>query len=1493
LIVFGFLVVWPAFAWSVLRSPRVQTFLAQHIAAYMGRELETRVEVGGVNVSFFLNVVLEDVSLWDRQGERMVHARRMVFDIGKFSPRNRLLSVNKLHLDEALLALTTYEGEDQLNVQFLLDYFSSDKERRPSERSWDVVCKSFELVDSDFLMLDQNRRGEKPAFDPHDFELYSLDLLMTDILLDQETLSFSLEHLKFLEANGFGLRHFSGFLSVGPQSTRIQDMMLRSDKSMISTDLELIYNGYEAFGNFYEDVAVYLNINNSRLDLADLGYFMPALYGMEGPVTIRGLLSGRPADIRGRDFYLSFGGHTAFRGNFHLAGLPDVENTHVNFLVEEFRTNMDDITGFRLPHTSRSSHIQVPDNLFRLGELSFRGRFAGYPTDLSANGTFQTDLGELTTNIEVQREPGSLHPAYKGNLNTPGFELGLFFGVPELLGSISLNAEVEGEGISLETIDLHISGKVDAFELSGYAYENLEVSGLLSNRRFNGSLLVDDSNLSLDFQGLVSFEEELPAFDFRAKIDRANLTRLNIYQRDPEAESVVSARLAMNARAASLPDLHGQLEVMDLTYEEHSLPGAGETFSRTYTTETLRFSNAILSDRRQKLILESDFLDAELTGRLTIDQLRPSVERFLANFIPAYLPDAAASEVLEVILPLQDFSLKVLIKDTDVLSELFLPWLGFSKGSRLALDFNSASKELNFSGTADELRLAGSRFAGWKMETARSGNAFLLNMSSRRLLFSDSLFVEHINLHGTLALNAFLVDTRWDSGASDRQNHGHLAMQANFPEKRHAVLRVLQSYAMVNESLWEVNSDNEIVIDSARVEVNNLMVHNNRQFVMADGVFSPDPDDRMTIAFREFDFSNLAMFIRARNMDFEGVVNGSMDVTALFQTPGIEAEITIKDFAFNREHLGDFTIFTVWDHEQEGFMLAAELAEKRKDMPFSPLVVSGYIYPDRRSENFDLDLLVTDFTLSVWSRYLDNFAPGFHGLASGHLRLEGPFSNPELSGAISGRDAGFRVDYLNTRYYFSHNVEIGKDFFRFSDLVLVDEQGNTGLASGTIRHQLFRDFELDLTIRPERMLVLNTSATQNELYYGRAFASGLIHIYGPEDNITMDISARTNRGTQVFLPLTYSGEVRETNFITFISRDIPIATQSFPEPRIAGITLNFDLEVTPEAEVQLIFDSQIGDIIRGRGTADLKLEINSLGAFNMYGEYHIEEGDYLFTLQNLINKRFRIEQGGLISWTGDPNDADVDLRATYRLRTTLYDLVMDVDTSDVYRRRMPVDCVLILEDKLFNPTITFDIFLPGSDEGTREMVERLITTEQEMNRQVFSLLILNRFLPTTPDQYNTALGYGVGSTSSELLSNQLSNWLSQISSDFDVGVNYRPGDEISSQELEVALSTQLFDDRVIIDGNVGVAGTHPTGNQRVSNIIGDVNIEVKITPEGKFRIKAFNRSNTFDMLNANSPYTQGVGLFYRREFDRLGELFRQQSRPEYPERESPEETRAN
>ena len=400
---------------------------------------------------------------------------------------------------------------------------------------------------------------------------------------------------------------------------------------------------------------------------------------------------------------------------------------------------------------------------------------------------------------------------------------------------------------------------------------------------------------------------------------------------------------------------------------------------------------------------------------------------------------------------------------------------------------------------------------------------------------------------------------------------------------------------------------------------------------------------------------------------------------------------------------------------------------------------------------------------------------------------------------------------------------------------------------------------------------MNTSYAQNELYYGKAKATGLVKIRGDVNNIIMDITAKTEKGTEMVIPISSGTEVSESSFITFVNRDT-ISIEEEKEVNLSGITLNFDLEVTPEATMKILLDPE-GEI-EATGSGNIRLEITSLGAFNMYGDYIVDGGKYMFTLQNVIKKPFVIKKGGSISWHGDPYDAEVNIKAIYKVKTSLNDIQgIGMDSSSVNSKRIPVDCVLGLKGNLFSPEIKFNIDLPTSSDESKQLLYSAIdtTNELEVNKQMLSLIVINRF---TSDESDLTLGEGFGSTSYELLSNQLSSWLSKISNDFDIGVNYRPGDKITSDELEVALSTQLFNNRVLIDGNFGLGGDQNTENQqKVSNIVGDVNIEVKITDDGRFRIKAFNRSNNDYFSDPLSPYTQGIGVFYRREFDKFEDLF--------------------
>lgn len=1467
-------VLLPLLGYGILRSPRVQTYLGQRIAYYLSRQLDTKISVGGVNLTLSLNLVLEDVEVEDRKQNTMIFAKRTVIDISRLSFRKRTLIIDRLVFDQAFIGLTRYSGTEEFNFRFLVDYFSKT-EPVSYDQQWQLACKSFEISKSTFVFHDQNMAATDFAFDPGNFTISGFSVVIDDINLAKDSLSFELNRLAFKETKGFELQYLSGSFSINPRQAQIKNLIIRTPISEIKLQAGFNYEGFDSFKNFFNEVALEVSIDNSKFDLADAGYFVEAAYGLEGAVLLSGNLRGTPANLRGTNLSVNYGRNTALKGNFHLMGLPNLAETFINLSLDEMRTSIADLSSFRLPVSARNTYLKVPTNLANLGRISFRGRLTGFINDMVAFGRLQTDIGVITSDILIRQHQPSGLPSYKGRLITENFNIGKFFGENNQIGVLNLNAEVEGRGITLETVNLAIAGQVNSIEISGYNYTNLEIAGSLSNQKFNGSLLVNDPNLSLDFQGIIDLGETIPVFDFSARFEHANLTQLNVYQRDTLAESLVSGLLTINAVGSDFDNIRGQVALDHLFYEELS---AENEIKGQYTTGRILLINTIDESQGKMLRLRSDFLDADLTGNFRFDRIGQSIRSLLEVYVPAIYRHLGP---LKINGPnTSNARFEVRFKETGILSELFFPFISVSSGSGIKGSFGQATGYLEFNAWADTLVMAGNRFNNLRLISQPENNALHFDLKSDRLLLSDSLFMDELSFSGQLRNDSLQTRLVWNNPESRKQNYGYIKCLFQFFDRSRTGLTILPSLAVINDAAWRLNSGNNILFDSARVEVRNLLISKNNEYLLVDGLLSQNPDDQMLIEFNEFDVANLSQLLRLKDMNFEGAISGQLALGSLRESPRFEADLYISNFAFNFDHLGDLHFVSHWDNDRRGFHTYLEVVYYGNVGSNRPLRASGYIFPESKDNNFDLEIVAENLKMSIWGRYLESFASNFRGLATGRLRLEGMLSQPELSGRLRLARAGLNINFLNTSYTFTHDLIISKNQFSFENLVINDTFGNSGLASGRITHQSFKNFGLDIMLRPDRMALLNTSAGQNDvMFYGRAFGSGVAHIFGPTDNITLNMSGRTSRGTQIFLPLDRTDYVAESNFITFVSRDTLRELAQVQLPRGSNLNMNLDLEVTPDAEIQLIFDSRMGDIIRGRGAGNLKMELPAGGSFRMYGDYTIEDGEYLFTLQNVINKRFRIEQGGIIRWMGDPLDADIDLRAAYRLRTALYDLVQAVDTSEAFRRRIPVETVLILRDKLFNPTITFDIAIPGGDEGTREMLQRIITTEQEMNRQVFSLLVLNRFMPTTTDQYNTALGFGVGSTSSELLSNQLSNWLSQISNDFDIGINYRPGDQISSQELEVALSTQLFNDRVIIDGNVGVAGNAPgLGNNRTSTIIGDVNVEIKLTPEGRFRVKAFNRSNTFDIVNANSPYTQGIGVFFRKEFDNLNELWRRRVR---------------
>jgi hypothetical protein len=418
---------------------------------------------------------------------------------------------------------------------------------------------------------------------------------------------------------------------------------------------------------------------------------------------------------------------------------------------------------------------------------------------------------------------------------------------------------------------------------------------------------------------------------------------------------------------------------------------------------------------------------------------------------------------------------------------------------------------------------------------------------------------------------------------------------------------------------------------------------------------------------------------------------------------------------------------------------------------------------------------------------------------------------------------------------------------------------------GELRHEYFRDMYLDVTIRPENLLALNLGRYDNDVFYGTAYASGEIKIYGPFKDISIDMDVTTGKGTNVFIPLNYSVDVSQSDFIVFVDNMDSASLKEDYRVVVQGFKLNMGIGVRPEANVQIFLPSDMGSI-KASGTGDLRLGVNPRGYLTLNGSYVISSGLFTFSLEQLISKRFEINRGSNIKWEGDLNSAVVDIAANYRTKTSLSGLGISMIDPSSTNRKVNVIVRVYMTDNLFDPNLRFSIAFPNLDDQTKQTVYAVLDTTDlaVMNQQALSLLLLNSFTYTGNANTNPI-------NSTAILTNSLSSILSSVSTNFDIGINYIPGDEVSSEEVEVALSTQLFDDRLSIDGNFGVSSE--SNSQSTSSIVGDVQLEYKLTQDGRFRVKAFNRSNDLSLINNDVPYTQGVGIFYRKDFDNLRELF--------------------
>lgn len=1431
----------------VTNSSAVQTKLGQWVAGSLSNRLNAKVMVDKIDIDFINRLTLDGFVVFDQQNDTLMYAKRINLTVRRLGIRSNTLRFGDLELDNARVNLRRIDEKGGMNLDFITEYFSTTDTENVDSVKTDLLltAKSVILRHCSFSYSNPYNAAIESGLDFNNISVQQINGNIEDFIFINDSLNCEFESFSFREKSGMALTNLTGALVINEEGIHTTDLELTTPTSAILGDIALRHDSWADYQDFLSSINWRTHLNRSTINLKDIGYFVPQLYNVDFPIYIEGKISGAIDNLKGREMRLTAGNRSIFRGDFDISGLPDAQNAFIDLRIKQLSSDYSDLAEISSGLSSDPNFgNNLPVELQRAGSLFFEGSFTGFPNDFVAYGNLTTEAGAVKLDLNVEEDTLNNGLSYGGGISTQNLDVGRVFAIKEF-GTVAVKADVTA--FSKEKLQTAtVNGQIERMEYAGYNYRNILVDGKVASKKFEGKLTSRDPNVDFRFQGIIDFSRNEPILDFDAEVINIDLTTLKLVK--TEEPLSFSTRLSLNAIGKSVNDIAGSLSAYD------TFICFGD--SLLYLDEIKLSAVGGVSNR--KISFTSDVVDINLTGAFDVSELPQSFQNLIAEVLPAV---AERKKVKNE----QNFEFSLSYKEKNLITGLLMPELEIAVGTMTYGSYNSLSRSFSL--------FLRSSYLGYKEYIAQDITADMGKVSEilKGKIYAASADIQKLHLENLdIDLEAYNdigeIGIGWFN--SDRSTQADLQGQITFGDKRHSVIELKPGYLGSENSLWKIERTAYITLDSTRIQVDSLLFANHDQRLEIEGVISNDKEDELIVTLENFDFSSLDSLGIDMNKSLRGKLNLNGSLRDFYDERIVKADLTIDSLGYGEYELGNVNASSRYLADVNSLSLVGSLVrESEKILDFKGDYLIGKENPLHGI------LFLNDFNLGVLNAFSIPEVTDYSGFANGQIGITGDITAPSLDGYIDFQDAIFKINYLNTYYRFNERVRVEDGWFGIDYKPIYDESGHKGYVVASAFHEDYKNWSYDISIEANNFFLLNTTRDMNSTYYGTAYGTGTMQIGGYEGFLEINIDAITEKGTSVKLPLDETEDVTMENFVHFISKKGE--EQEERQLDLSGVQLRLNVDATPDAEIQLIFDEKAGDIIRGRGSGKITLEISPTGEFLMFGRYEIQEGSYLFTLQNLINKQFKLREGGVIGWYGDPYQADIDITATYNLRTPLYPIM--IENQDRYRGREEVNVVLNLNGKLMNPEINFEIELPAATETERSQLSSIASTTQQLNQQVFSLLILNRFLPvqTTDNQALSGVsGFGAATTS-DFVSSQISSWLSELSNEFDIGVNYRPGDQISNQEIAVALSTQLFNERLSVRGNFGVtSATESQYNPSQTSILGDFLVEYSLTKDGKIRLKVFNETNPYEVFSTSSSiYTQGVGLIYQEDFDTLDEFF--------------------
>jgi hypothetical protein len=1487
-----------------LRVPSVQTRLAQKAAAVLTQKLGQVVEVAGIDVRPFSHVLLDGVRVRDRRGGELFSIGRADADIQLFSVFNpRHLHVGTLTLSEPRFALRDVAGQPDSTT---LDQFLGAIRRlagppdttKKASQPFDFQLHDVAIENGHFE-LERPDRPRDPAYgrsiDYAHMQVDSIYVKVSNLNFRSDTLRVRVAGLRAVEVpSRTQLRELTADIQYNAHFWDFKDLRLQVGHSVIKPYLRFEYKRFGNFSDFNDSMRVITQLRGAKVYTDDIAKFAPQLASLKDSIQISGDAKGYVRDFQIKNLDVRYGRHThVVATRAHADNLPRWRESLMDLRLKPSQVDAADLRRW-LP---RSANTLVQ----RLGLIKLNGQFVGFVTDFVADASFDTALGQVSTDLNLKTKSDFDHAIYEGHVKSTAFQLGKFLGDESMIRDVTLNGRVTGTGFVPPVAKGHAVVVVPAIWLNGYRYHNLTLDGDFAGQGFRGKITANDPAVRLTASGEFDLNPRHQKVDVAATIARADLGTLGLLG----TPLIVRTTAQVHLRGTQLDSLLGYARLRDSRF---TLRG------QTLDLDTLDVTSTRTGGGQRLVNLRSELLAVTAAGRFEVAAVRRDIEMLWHEYRLNFESNAPATadyyrRKRQQALPNYEVDLDLNLKHINPLLNLFMPDLQVADNSRIDGSFRQGETSIfQLGGKFDSIWYGPVRTVATEFDFSTSKLPYKPEVLAQASITSARQVIPSLG-----NTEKFVVEGVWDqqrinfstslaqSGTTNRATiNGALSF---LPRQVEVVFR--QSGLHLLDKEYTIAADNVVRISDygRQFDIQNFVLSNGNQKLSAQGFISPDPNQPpLQLDIANFDIATLNSVIDQR---LGGRLNMKAVVSGVYNNLAINSTLAVDSLVYEGVPIGQVAGRGDWDNPSNQLRINLDVARQQQRV----LTVTGYLAPKSATQQFNLIGKLDNAPVVLAQPFLTGILDKLGGTGQGELMLTGLFSAPNLTGAVDVQNGRFTFGYLGTTYTFADRITFTNTSILIPGIKLRDAQGNVATIDGAVNHQGFQNMSLNLRASFRKFQVLNTTRKDNDLYFGAAYATGTATVRGLVDDLTVDVRATSEAGTRLALPLDNAAKAQQATYIKFVNRNLPdsvkrrqaitaaaLAAQNKVD--LSGIQLNMNLTVTPDAYLEILLDESTGDVIRGAATGQLRLNIDTRGDFNMYGQVEIVRGAYNFTLQGLVNKEFVVRPGGVITWNGDPLDGQMNVTATYTQRTSLAPILQATSgtASGAGAAVVPVTAVMNLTGPLLLPVIKLALEFEDAPSSLQNdlasFIALLRNDEQELNRQVFSLLVFRTLSPqnvsgfagiSLTGQASSTQNSLVQSSLGQIISSQLGALTSQIDQNLEIDFNLNGLTADQLQALQVRLSYSFLNGRLRLTREGGISNTSTTTTNsgitttNQSSLLGDFSLEYFLRPDGKFRAKLRyettpRNGDLINNVNQNQARA-GISLLHTEEFNSLRELF--------------------